>query len=302
MSEEVRKNGEAGTKRIISLFEELGWVLHGSLGFDIPCSLHDRKNPHGVDGYMTYFDPYRGFKRGVIIESKNWAWKNISPSKIESFLEQTLQTLECASEYEKSDPRLYSSNVRTINSAILGIWAKINETNRDNNYDHEKFKEYLQKAPIYTRRREAYKLLVLGNYNLKRLGSLVKTFNEIKKEYEGIQFYHFGFSDNDPVRNSTLTIEEIVSRYVVASSKSGGKTFVFYFDDVKLESLYYMYYALRKYQLTGDEKQINIYHFERNPDRFILEEFKQNGPHKTSGKGPEIYFKHFTRVSSLHFL
>lgn len=311
MPELEGRRGEDGNQKLINLLESLGWTQRGDSNVDIECtvSYHDRQKPHGIDGYMTYNCPYRQRKRGSIIESKKLAWSSLSESKLRKYFDQTLSALECAPESEEFEEYLDFGESDLINSAVLGIWIHDQE-----NYDHEKFKEYLSNISVPNKRKKPFQVSILANKELKRLSSLSEKVKSLKNKYDGqrenFELFHPALSDVDSKRDDVVPIEEMLSKYVFGkATKMEDNTngvskkeisVVFYFDDIKLEALNFMYHALRRYQMVDcDELHIYLYNEDDLQTRSIEREFKRNGVPSEGTQNHEIVFEDILETENL---
>ncbi len=300
MPERQKRLGDSFTENVLALFEKIGWNQKGCKNVDIPCTLSthtDRESPHGIDAFFTYDDPYRNLKRGVILEAKNWSWDRINSSSIEDSIKQTLQTLECAPESEDFKEKLGFNDLDLINSAVLAMWGH-------DDFNQESFNEYVKEIEIPRKKRKAYQIILAGNYQIEKILDTISVVRELREESEGeesaVDFFHPGHSDNDPVWNDTLTIEEIMSKFIFTRvnkrDEYGTVTnqkiipVILFFDKITFENLNFMYKASRDFQLN-DEEELIIYSNNTSPDKeSIIEEFKRSGL-PSGGKDIEIEFR-----------
>jgi len=83
MPENQNTTGESWTRESVAILKQLGWTQKGSCNFDIECMHHtsNRKGQaHGVGSFFEYYDPYCKSQQGILVESKNWQFKSITPS------------------------------------------------------------------------------------------------------------------------------------------------------------------------------------------------------------------------------
>ena len=93
-----------------TLFANLGWEM---LAQDLPidCTRSTHKSPtaksgekrtHGIDILQSFYNPFSARKEAVIIECKNHQWKDFIPSNLNQWIEELLNTMECASTAPKA--------------------------------------------------------------------------------------------------------------------------------------------------------------------------------------------------------
>lgn len=318
MPERQGRAGETANNRLITLLDGLGWTQRGDSNVDVSCELpqHDeRDTAHGVDGYMTYDDPYKTKERGVIIESKTKQWGNVNSSTLKSDAEQTLKTLECVPESDEFDEYLNFGGSRIVNSAVLGVWVN------DGEYEHEEFNGYVNDIGIKNKRRKTYQILVLGNRDLNRLASLHSKFSDLKSEMggddESVSFYYPSLPDSAyPDRTQLISMEYMLSDYVFAKAQKrvdeGGVTrdkditVVFYFDDINMDSLKFMFKSLIEYQML-DTEEVRVYLDDRSTEEDfqvesivagfegeVTEERDENPPDFNFSSLPQVEYDSYT--------
>ena len=93
-----------------TLFANLGWEM---LAQDLPidCTRSTHKSPtaksgekktHGIDILQSFYNPFSARNEAVIIECKNHQWKDFIPSNLNQWIEELLNTIECASTSPKA--------------------------------------------------------------------------------------------------------------------------------------------------------------------------------------------------------
>lgn len=258
MGEEVRNTGNRAEDRLISLLQEFGWEYIGG-GTDIKCASqkHDR-DQHGIDGYMSYQDPYLSDERGVVVESKSRQWDSWGPSSLESAAKQVRTALECSTRSEDFDEKLNNHESRRRDTAVLGAFTN------DGSYDHETFQSYVESCNV-KRGGGPTHVLILGNRELSRLASIQSKYKEIKQRHtEGseivdadLNFYYPSLQEPRaaPTRRDTVSFEYLFSDYVYAKlqktefngndTETTEATIVFNSAGVDHDSLEFLYYSLR---------------------------------------------------------
>jgi len=311
MPEEQNRAGDTANNRLVTLLEALGWTQRGDTDIDISCELpqhHERDRPHGVDAYMTYNDPYRTKERGTIIESKTKSWESTNSSNIKSDANQTLKTLECVPESDEFDEYLNFGEPRIVDAGILGVWV------HDGEFDKEDFDGYVNDIGIEHKRRKAFQILVLGNQELNRLASFHAEFSELEEEEfdgdaESLDFYYPSLPDSVSDRRSLLAIEYMLSDYVFAKARKvvgNGSGYsrpkdiniVYYFDEVNMDSLDFMFQALVEYQML-DAEEVWVYIDDRDSEEdFQLQSIRTGFEEEVLPEdSPDFEFRTLPQVS-----
>lgn len=127
-----------------TLFANLGWEM---LAQDLPidCTRSTHKSPtaksgekktHGIDILQSFYNPFSARNEAVIIECKNHQWKDFIPINLNQWIEELLNTIECASTSPKAAPYLTDT---TLTTGILLF------NSSDNLYDHVKATDTLKR-------------------------------------------------------------------------------------------------------------------------------------------------------------
>jgi len=310
MPEEQNRAGDTANNRLVTLLEALGWVQRGDNDIDISCELpqhHDREHPHGVDAYMTYDGPYRAKERGIVIESKTKLWDSTKSSTVKSDANQALKTLECIPESDEFEEYLNFGESRIVDAGILGIWV------HDGDFDAKEFNSYVSDIGIENKQRKPFQILVLGNQELNRLASLHAEFSELEEEFDGeaesVDFYYPSLPDSVSDRRSLLSIEYMLSDYVFAKARKvvdNGSGYsrpkdiniVYYFDEINMESLDFMFQALVEYQML-DAEEVHVYIDNRNSEEdFQLQSIRRGFEEEVLPQdSPDFEFRTLPQVS-----
>lgn len=277
MSEEQPIQGNRWTTHAIDLLNGLGWNLRGDTNQDIPCAIHGRRNPHGIDAFLTCFDPYQNREIGVIIENKNYSWNNINKTFIQKSVDNLIQTIECVP-YSEEFTRKFNLSHAMVNTGILMIWSH-------DRFEKERFEEYLYEINI-PRKHNTLRISVLNNYDILKLYSIKHTIEELKNISDKFDIYYPSYAESDSLRgNNFVSLEYFHSKYIFGKMIKTKElpqgvtipvniTIIFYFDKLTLDCLEYMYLALRKFQLIDDE--IWIYHYDYSKElRGQIAEFER---------------------------
>lgn len=301
MPEKQGHAGDIGEERLIALLKGLGWTKRGGIGTDITSDYHSGRDSdqYGIDGYMTYNGPFRNKERGFIIESKNKKWQSYGKQKVKKHADDTLKKIEAANHSDDFDEFLNFGESRIVNTGVLGMWVR-----NEDDFKSDTFQEWVGNIPVRPKK-QTFQILALGNDQLNRLASLHSQFMKLKKEDENAQFFYPSQGDSGSTGSDILTLEYMLSDYVFAQltkTKSVGNMtvdvdvgVVFFFDDITLDALNFMYRAVLRYTLDNvEELWVYIYEDEDDEDRElqlhgIKAEFKQNGvPAQVTGNVPEI--------------
>ncbi|WHH59187.1 hypothetical protein [Petroclostridium sp. X23] len=293
MPEDQNVVGDYWTDETIALLTKLGWQQRGARNFDIDCSKHKKQRNgqgHGIDCLFSYYDPYLNRTNGIIVESKSRQWDGLSKSKLESFITQVMSCLECAQEASQ----LQEFGFDAINTALIVCWCN------DGNYNHSQYIDRLRslKYPLKLREMTIY---LASNYDILRWCSIIDTMSSIKNNSLEFKFcYPYIVNNNsDLCEDNYLTLFYLYSKYIFARNKVrkvlGDTTkvieqsIVFYFDEVSLSGLQFMYDAFRQYQLQRADEFIIYLYINRSEHRECVDEFKRtineqltkNGSHKS---------------------
>jgi len=266
MPEEQSVQGTRWTIHAVELLKGLGWSPRGDINVDIPCTIHpNRRNPHGIDAFLTYSDPYRKKEIGIIIETKNYAWRSVTRAFIQETVDNLIETIECAPLSDEFQRRLNFSNA-AVNTGLILIWSH-------DDFERDTFQRYLKELEI-PKKRKLSTIYVLNNYDILKLYSLYHTIKQIcssLREPDKFDIYYPSYSNSDSVNGKNfVNLEYFTSKFIfgkmIESINYKNKsrdintiTTVFYFDQLNLESLNYLYLSLKKFQLADDK--IRIYHY-----------------------------------------
>lgn len=291
MGEDQNETGEIANQRLLALLEALGWKTWVE-NRDMPCTIrsHRDTDTHGVDGYMSYDDPYINGERGIIVESKSKKWSGWNDSSLDDAASQTLDALECVPNSDKFKEVFDGKQSRTVDTAIIGAYTNEGE------YDQEKFSEYVDSLEIRKKGKGPFKILVLDNADLNRLASLHAKFSDIKSEFDGpndsVGFYYPSLPDSVSERADLVSLEYLLSDFLYAKVQTVEQTgersqepkdinIVFHFDDVSYDSLDFMFQSLVEYQLL-DSDEVWVFYDEQDADgedldsRTVVEGFVKN--------------------------
>lgn len=253
---------------------------------EIKCTRSTHKNlagnskqTHGVDLYMEYIDPYIGKTQGVFIECKNRQWNGITKDKIQEWINEEINLIDCARN-NKDLQEFYASD-SDKNCALLLINCN------DDKYDEEKFYEYLKNIQV-PNKRTPYKVFVAGNSIINRWDAISRMIKE--SYHNGINILYPSINNSQPLVTKYWSINQLFSKYIFTETiekseenTSEGKItreikklVIFDFDTVCAESFQYMWSMCRFFQYENQYKKIDICFWteSKEENNYINENFK----------------------------
>ena len=269
-----------------ALFANLGWeMLAKDLPIDCTRSTHKsstaksgEKRTHGIDILQSFYNPFSARKEAVIIECKNHQWKDFIPSNLNQWIEELLNTMECASASPKVAKYLTDT---TLTTGILLF------NSSDNLYDYARAIDIIKKITI-PRRRAPTMLYIADTGRLERWFSLNNEITRIKQESKehnfGIIYPSVGGSQWD--KRDIITPSYLFSDYIFASytklneHQNGTEKVdvkaVFFFDTISADSMLYLLNMINVLQFesrTERKQEVHIYFFpEKADDKKLIEE------------------------------
>ncbi len=285
MGENAQKIGKKLEQLGVDLLELFGWTER-MRDKEIKCtrSLHkneegNSKHTHGVDLYMEYFDPYIGRKQGVFIECKNRNWSGITQKKIENWVNEEINLIECAKS-NKELQEFYADDAER-NCALILINCN------DDQYDEKKFFEYLSVLQIQNKR-IPYKIFVAGNTMINKWDAISRMIKE--SYHNGIKVLYPSISNSQPIAEKYWSINQLFSKYIFAETietdtvetnegrfiKEVKKLVIFDLDIVCADSFQYMWSMCRFFQYENQYKRIDICFWTETKEEhnYICENFK----------------------------
>lgn len=250
MPENQNYTGERWTKESIAILRQLGWTQKGSSNFDIECSLHTKErrgHKHGIDSFFSYYDPYYQSQQGILVESKNWQFDNITDTNIKKWIRQMTDCMECM----QTAPTIQDLSQAPIQNALLICWA-------NDKYEHLKFMERLKKVGIASKKYPC-NIFVASNFQILKWCSLIDMINKIKQNAIHLKFIYPNVPTlgTDLVKADHLTLTHLYSKYIFAeviieaNNFSGGterynKLIVFCYEEVTNASLDFLYDLIKR--------------------------------------------------------
>ena len=281
MPEDQNVKGDRWLSKTVEILSALGWEQHGDIKVDIFSE--KTQEYYGIDAYFTYFDPYDLQNIGIFIEAKNRKWRSVNSSFIQDTVNRVTEVLEEVPSSEEFKTKLNLTEVSKIDTSFVLLWV-------DDNYDDNKFLEYLKESHPLTKW-QTQRIFVAANEQILRFCSIINTskrlFEESKGSQEEFLYYYPSLTGtrNEPRRLKHLTLDYLYSKYIFGKmtlKETIGQNMiskkilvVFYSDQITFPALKLMYRALRKFQLL-DVQEVWIYFYDIMDDhRSHMEEFKR---------------------------
>lgn len=250
MPENQNATGEHWTRESVSILKQLGWTQKGSCNFDIECAHHAterRGQPHGVDSFFEYYDPYSKSNQAILVESKNWQFSSITTTSIKKWVKQVTDCMECM----QVSSTIQSMTNSPVQNALLLIWA-------NDEYGYQTFMDRLRKVGVASKKYPC-NLFVASNQEILKWCSLINTINSIKSQSEHFKFIYPNIPTlgTDLLLADHLTLTHLYSKYIFAETKEqmadirGGtysvnKLLVFCYEPASVESLDFLYTLIKR--------------------------------------------------------
>lgn len=264
MGENAQKIGKKLEVLGVEIFQIFNWTKKMA-DKEIKCNRSTHKNAegkskqtHGIDLYMEYKDPYIGTAQGVFIECKNRGWNSINKKKIEEWVNEELNLIECTK--NNCDLQEFYSEGVDKNCALLLINCN------DGKFEQDKFDAYLSNLVI-PNKKNPYKIFVAGNNMIERWDSIGHI---MKEEYnDDLSVLYPSINNSQPLSEKYWSLNHLFSKYIFCETKkeildrrSGNKYLnkilvIFFFDKICAESFLYMWSMCRAFQY---ENQYDSFH------------------------------------------
>lgn len=250
MPENQNVNGEHWTRESVAIAKQLGWTQKGTSNFDIECTHHRKERrgqPHGVDSFFEYYDPYNQGIQGILVESKCWQFKNITTANIKKWIKQMTDCIECL----QVSPTIQALSNAPIQNALLMCWAH-------DEYDSDEFAAELSKVGIANKKYPC-NIFVASNREILKWCSLISTVNAIRSSCQTFKYIYPNVPTlgTDLILADHLTLTHLFSKYIFAEVKqsvpnrTGGndiisKLIVFCFEPASVQSLDFLYDLIKR--------------------------------------------------------
>lgn len=268
-----------------ALLKDFGWVLLGSdLSLDCTRTAHKsassrsgRKLTHGIDKLFKFYNPAKSRDEAIIVECKNHKWHDFIPSQVNIWVEELVNSMECACDSAVINP-LISETPLTTGLIIFN--------SSDHEYDKERAYRTLSQIEI-PRRRVPFLLYIADTGRLEKWLAIETEIQKIKGSNPECNFEviypSIGGSTWD--RTTVITPTYLFSDYVFATYiktetdvngtvKTDIKA-IFCFDDGSEDSMMYLLDLIGKLQLEARwerQQEIHIYFYpETENDKTLIQ-------------------------------
>lgn len=282
MGEKSQENGKIFEDYMGKLLESFEWKILGrNISIDCIRSSHKNKknNPktsHGIDILGTYYNPFTDRKEAIIVECKNRQWSSISNSSVNDWLNELINTIECA----PRSPEI--SNLLQEYVLIGGILA-CNPS--DNKYDKEKAMTIRLSIQI-PQKKYPYILYLADKDKLNKWDAFSKKIINIKKYNPNFSIIYPSIAGSKWRREKNIIPSYLFSDFILASyidesnNEKIDKKAIFYFDTIDKNSLIYLKSMINELQIeatSDNKKEICIHFFSDNINelKFIKENFNK---------------------------
>lgn len=265
------------------LFSQLNWeVLARDLPIDCSRQSHKsasaqsgKKQTHGIDIMHGFENPFTGRKEAVIVECKNHQWSDFIPSNLNTWIEELVNTIECAASSPKVAPFL-SDYVLTTGILLFN--------SSDNLYDAQRALDNISKVKL-PRRRNPLMIYLADPSKIDRWLSFT---NEIAKIKAGNPEHNFGLiypsiGGSNWRRIPTITPSYLFSDYII-SAYTASKTIygdtkkvdikaIFSFDKPSEDSMLYLKDMINRLQLEAHserQQELHVYFYPESADEIGL--------------------------------
>lgn len=269
MGEQANKIGKKLEGFGEKLFSGFGW---NELARDteIQCSrktLH-KKQTHGLDLLMNFYNPYLGCKQGIVVECKNRQMKSITQAEINKWLQELINAIECAQ--SASELQYLDMGNTNLNTGLLLVHA-------NDSYNAKKFYEYLCNLKVPTRR-NPINIFIAGNDTINMWNSLR---SKIEKDYgKEFQFIYPSIEGSNMEMGNYITINQLFSRYIFAQDVvfeqrdiEGNyyqlpkvRKIIFSFDDITMDNFKYMWSMFKELQFQDAKEMVFVFYPRKSND------------------------------------
>lgn len=263
------------------LFSNLNWTLLAQ-NLEVNCTRQSHtsqsgtaKKTHGIDLLHGFYNPFTGMNEAVITECKNHLWKDFIPSKIQGWIEELVNTIECASTSPEVSSYL-KENVLTTGILIFN--------SSDREYEHCRARDCLSKIMV-PRRRTPIMVYFTDTARLDKWVALNEMISDIKQKNQehkfGIIYPSIGGSQWE--RSDIITPNYLFSDYIISSYTTKKEIYndikqidvkaIFCFDKIGEDSLIYMKDMINKLQVEarGDRHQeLHVFYYPESASDIIL--------------------------------
>jgi hypothetical protein len=292
MPEDQNVAGDIWLEKSIEILDALGWEQGGDKKIDINTKIGEI----GIDAFFTYYDPYEKCIDGCFLESKERKAKSVNLSFYSKTVKRVSDGLVYVPVSDEFNKKLNFNKATKVNSALLMVWIS-------DDYNHNKYLHNLEKVEI-PKKWQLQKIFIASNDDIKRFCSIIDTTKKILTNSETKEFNYYYPSlpglKSIPERKLCLTLEYLYSKIIFGQlkicriegedQKTKKITISYYFGEISLEGLKFLYDAFLKFQLLDEVFEVWIYlpaynHIECHGP---IEEFKRYFKAQIENQGKHI--------------
>jgi hypothetical protein len=265
------------------LFSQLNWeVLAKDLSIDCSRQSHKsfssqtgKKQTHGIDIMLGFENPFTRRKEAVIVECKNHKWSDFIPSNLNIWIEELVNTIECAASSPKVAPFLRDY---VLTTGILLF------NSSDNSYDAQRALDNIAKVKL-PRRRNPLMIYLADPSKIDKWLSITKEIAKIKLENSGHNFglIYPSIGGSNWQRMPTITPSYLFSDYIIATYAASKKIYgdtkrvdikaIFSFDKPSEDSMLYLKSMINRLQLeaySDHQQELHVYFYPDSSDEIEL--------------------------------
>lgn len=282
MGEKSQENGKIFEDYMVNLLESFEWKILGrNIGIDCIRSSHKnnkngQKTSHGIDILGAYYNPFTNRNEAIIVECKNRQWNNISKSNVNDWLNELINTIECAP---------HSPEISKLLQEYVLIGGILACNPSDNNYNKEKAMNIRLGIQI-PKKKYPYILYLADKDKLNKWDAFSKKIINIKKYNPNFSIIYPSIAGSKWRREKNIIPSYLFSDFILASyiddsnSEKIDKKAIFYFDTIDKNSLIYLKSMINELQIeatSDNKKEICIHFFSDNVNelKFLKENFNK---------------------------
>lgn len=256
------------------LFPKFGWeVLAQNLSISCTRQSHksqtsklDKKRTHGIDILQGFYNPFSERKEAVIVECKNHLWSDFIPSKLEIWVHELVNTIECASSSPKVAPYL---NDHILTTGILLFHSS------DNQYEANRALENISNI-VLPKRRNPIMLYLADPNKIDKWNALSNEIAKIKTENPDHNFglIYPSIGGSRWQRIPIITPSFLFSDYIISAYTTTKKVYddtkkidvkaIFCFDVSSEDAILYLKDMINRLQLeacSDRQQELHVYFY-----------------------------------------
>ncbi len=278
MGEENKIIGDKLENFSDDLFKNFGWELLAKR-LEINCNDKNHKNikdnqkrTHGIDLLFKYTNPFNDNEEVIIVECKNHKWEDFIPSNLNIWIEELLNTVECASSSDIVNGYIGDCALKT------GLLL-FNST--DNNYDKERAIKNLSEVTV-PRKKIATMLLLADTNLIEKWYSLLDKLKDINaKDVRDFGFVYPAI-DSKWTKINCLIPELLFSDFIISQHTEDIQVSnvkvsceiksIFCFDKISKDAIQYINSMIETMQLAShnNKYRIDVYWYPENKRDVLL--------------------------------